>query len=160
GRTVIKDIDFGTMRFYSIDPGLQARVFQTREGWEQERIEHGYAFEDSWVGSKLAGYLRAAGYENVQEKYYTIIRRFPLSKEFCSYLQGIAEWFVCEGAPFLSDADLQSWLRCFLDDEYCVLDDDSFVSEETEFVVSGVWTKSFSAPIRYFDMHANALQMV
>jgi len=142
GRTVIKDIDFGTMRFHTIDPGLQARIFQSRERWEQERVEHGYAFEDSWVGSKLAGYLRAAGYENVQEKCYSIRRRYPLAKDFRSYLQGIAEWFVCEGAPYLGDADLQSWLRCFLDDEHCVLDEDSFVSEETEFVVSGVWTKS------------------
>jgi ubiquinone/menaquinone biosynthesis C-methylase UbiE len=160
GQIVIKDIDFGTMRFHNIDPGLQARVFQTRERWEQERINYGYAFEDSWVGSKLAGYLRAAGYEDVQEKSYRIIRRYPLSQDFRSYLQGIAEWFVCEGAPFLDAADLKSWLRCFLDEKSCVLDEHNFVSEETEFVVTGVWTKSSSASIRYFDMQANALQLV
>src|SRR5205823_4072190 len=65
GRLVVKDIDFGTMRFYNIDAGLQARVFQAREHWEQRRVDEGFAFEDSWVGSKLAGYLRAAGYEEV-----------------------------------------------------------------------------------------------
>ncbi|TMB92080.1 MAG: methyltransferase domain-containing protein, partial [Chloroflexi bacterium] len=51
GRLVIKDIDFGTMRFHNIDTGLQARVLQARERWEHERVDEGFAFEDSWVGS-------------------------------------------------------------------------------------------------------------
>lgn len=155
GQIVIKDIDFGTMRFANIDVGLQARVFQARKRWEQVRVDYGYAFEDSWVGSKLAGYLRAAGYEDVQEKTYSIIRQYPLSQDFRSYLQGIAEWFVCEGALFLDAADLKSWLGCFLDDTCCALNEKSFMSEETEFLVTGVWTKSFPASIRYFDMQAN-----
>ncbi len=159
GHITIKDIDFGTMRFHNIDPGLQARVFHARERWEQQRVDYDYPFEDSWVGSKLAEYLRAAGYEDVQEKSYPIIRRDPLSKDFRSYLLGIAEWFVCEGAPFLSDADLKSWLSCFLDEQCCVLDEDSFVSEETEFVVTGVWTRSSPTSIRYFDMQANACSL-
>ncbi len=141
GHLAIKDIDFGTMRFYNIDPGLQARVLQARESWEQVRIEHGYSFEDSWVGSKLAGYLRAAGYEDVEEKSYLIRRQYPLSQDFRFYLQGIAEWFVCEGASLLDGEDLKSWLQCFLDDAHNVLDQESFVSEETEFVVTGVWRK-------------------
>src|SRR5207245_11195543 len=113
-RLVIKDIDFGTIRFSNIDSELQARVFQARERWEQERVDHGYAFEDSWVGSKLAGYLRDAGYQQVKEKSYTIRRHYPLSKDFHFYLQGIAEWFVCEGAHYLSGADVIRWLSCFL----------------------------------------------
>ena len=141
GHLAIKDIDFGTMRFYNIDPGLQARVLQARESWEQVRIEHGYSFEDSWVGSKLAGYLRAAGYEDVEEKSYLIRRQYPLSQDFRFYLQGIAEWFVCEDASLLDGEDLKSWLQCFLDDAHNVLDQESFVSEETEFVVTGVWRK-------------------
>ncbi|HZT99743.1 MAG TPA: methyltransferase domain-containing protein [Ktedonobacteraceae bacterium] len=139
GRLVIKDIDFGTMRFSTIDPELQARVFQARERWEQERTDHGYAFEDSWVGSKLAGYLREAGYQQVREKSYIIQRQYPLSKDFRFYLQGIAEWFVCEGAPYLSGADVTRWLSCFLDEYNSVLDQETFVSEETEFVVTGTW---------------------
>ena len=39
GRLVIKDIDFGTMRFQGIDPALQARVLRAREIWEQERVQ-------------------------------------------------------------------------------------------------------------------------
>src|SRR5215471_16948774 len=49
GRLVIKDIDFGTMRFHNINAGLQARVFHARERWEQQRVNAGYSFEDSWV---------------------------------------------------------------------------------------------------------------
>jgi len=139
GRLVIKDIDFGTMRFSNIDSELQARVFQARERWEQERVDHGYAFEDSWVGSKLAGYLRAAGYQQVKEKSYTIRRHYPLSKDFHFYLQGIAEWFVCEGAPYLSGADVTRWLSCFLDEYNNALAQETFVSEETESVVTGIW---------------------
>src|SRR5579864_1914055 len=97
GRLAIKDIDFGTMRFQNIDPALQAKVFQARERWERARVDEGYAFEDSWVGSKLAGYLRAAGYEEVQERSYRIVRSYPVPKDFRFYLQGIVEWFVCEG---------------------------------------------------------------
>jgi ubiquinone/menaquinone biosynthesis C-methylase UbiE len=154
GRLVIKDIDFGTLRFHNIDPGLQARVFQAREHWEQLRLGEGYTFEDSWVGSKLAGYLRAAGYENVQEKSYRILRKYPLSREYRCYLQGIAEWFVSEGAPLLAGEDLTNWLQCFLYETQNVLDQESFASEETEFIVTGVWNKRPATNIRYFHMRA------
>ncbi len=154
GRLVIKDIDFGTLRFYNIDPGLQARVFQAREHWEQLRLDEGYTFEDSWVGSKLAGYLRAAGYENVQEKSYRILRKYPLSREYRCYLQGIAEWFVSEGAPLLASEDLTNWLQCFLYETQNVLDQESFASEENEFIVTGVWNKRPATNIRYFHRRA------
>jgi ubiquinone/menaquinone biosynthesis C-methylase UbiE len=150
GSLTIKDIDFGTMRFHNIDPALQARVFQARELWEKERVNQGYAFEDSWVGSKLASYLRAAGYDDVQERTYQVVRRYPLSDNFRRYLQGIGEWFVCEEAPFLSHEDVTNWLQCFLHETQNVFDQDSFLFEETEFVVTGVWnapTKRF-----YIDM--------
>jgi ubiquinone/menaquinone biosynthesis C-methylase UbiE len=139
GRIVIKDIDFGTMHFSNIDAGLQERVLQARERWEQERVKQGYAFEDSWVGSKLASYLRAAGFEQVQEKSYPIRRRYPLPHVFRHYLQGIAEWFVCEGAPYLESEDMTRWLQCFLDETHTVMDQEMFYSEEIEYVVTGTW---------------------
>ena len=151
GRVAIKDIDFGTMRFHNIDVTLQARVFQARERWERIRVNEGFAFEDSWVGSKLAGYLRAAGYEEVEERSYRVVRRYPVPEDFRFYLEGIAEWFVCEGAPLLETAYHKQWLQQFLNGEQCVLDKDTFVSEETEFMVTGVWKKSPPGAIRYFD---------
>src|SRR6266566_9072192 len=157
GRLAIKDIDFGTIRLHNIDTGLQARVFQARERWEKLRLDAGYSFEDSWIGSKLANYLRAAGYEEVQEKSYRIVRQYPLSKDFRYYLQGIAEWFVCEGAPLLNQEDLINWLQCFADGEECAFDQDSFVSEETEYVVTGIWNKPSPTSVRYFDMYINAV---
>jgi ubiquinone/menaquinone biosynthesis C-methylase UbiE len=141
GRLVIKDIDFGTMRFHNIDSSLQARVSRARSQWERARIDAGYAFEDSWVGSKLAGYLRSAGFEEIEEKSYQIVRRYPLPNDFRFYLQGIAEWFVCEGAPFLEHEYHKQWLKLFLDGEQCALDKETFISEETEFVVTGVWNQ-------------------
>jgi ubiquinone/menaquinone biosynthesis C-methylase UbiE len=147
-RLVIKDIDFGTLCFSHIDPDLQARVFQARERWERERIHHGYAFEDSWVGSKLAGYLRLAGYTNVQEHTYHIKRTAPLLDNSRRYLRGIAEWFTCEGAPYLSDVDVKNWLQCFFDTRKNVLDQEAFMYEETEFVVTGTWHSS--QPRSYF----------
>jgi ubiquinone/menaquinone biosynthesis C-methylase UbiE len=160
GRLAIKDIDFGTIRLHNIDTGLQARVFQARERWEKLRVDAGYSFEDSWIGSKLANYLRAAGYEEVQEKSYRIVRQYPLSKDFRYYLQGIAEWFVCEGAPLLNQEDLINWLQCFADGEECAFDQDSFVSEETEYVVTGIWNKPYPTSVRYFDMYINAVEEV
>ncbi|HLI91407.1 MAG TPA: methyltransferase domain-containing protein [Ktedonobacteraceae bacterium] len=150
GRLAIKDIDFGTMRFYNIDPALQARVLQARERWERERVDQGFAFEDSWVGSKLASYLRAAGYTDVEEKTYRIQRRYPLDQNYRCYLQGIAEWFVCEGAPHLSSEDVTNWLQCFLDESRNVFDLNTFACEETEYVVTGVWDAP--PPAHYFDM--------
>lgn len=152
GRLIIKDIDFGTMRFYNIDAALQARVFQARERWEQERVEKGFAFEDSWVGSKLAGYLRAAGFQDVQEHSYRILRRYPLPKNFRNYLLGIAEWFVCEGAPYLSSEDVTAWLQSFLHETDSIFDQPTFMSEETEFVVTGTWNTASSTSTT-FDMH-------
>ncbi|GCE05293.1 methyltransferase domain-containing protein [Dictyobacter aurantiacus] len=151
GRIVIKDIDFGTMKFHSIDPFLQQRVFQARQLWESERVDHGYAYEDSWVGSKLAQYLEAAGYKDVQESAYRIVRQHVLPTNFRFYLQGIAEWFVCEGAPYLSPDDVTDWLQCFTDDECNVLDQPEFASEETEYVVAGRWDGVVSR--FYADMH-------
>jgi len=158
GRLVVKDIDFGTMHFSTIDPQLQARVLRARERWEQERVSHGYAFEDSWVGSRLAGYLRTAGFQNVEEKTYRIQRNYPLPKNFRRYLQGIGEWFVCEGAPHLASDDVESWLQCFLHKTDAALDQDTFVSEETEYVVSGTWQSSSS--VHYFDMHVEQSSFV
>ena len=160
GRLAIKDIDFGTMRFHNIDTGLQARVFQARERWEQLRVDNGYSFEDSWVGSKLASYLKAAGFEDVQEKSYRIVRQYPLSQDFRFYIQGIAEWFVCEGAPLLNQEDRRNWLHYFADGEQCAPDKDSFASEETEYVVTGVWNKIYPTSVRYFDMYFNTLKEI
>ena len=157
GRLAIKDIDFGTMRFHNIDTGLQARVFQARERWEQLRVAAGYTFEDSWVGSKLASYLRTAGFEDVQEKSYRIVRQYPLSQNFRFYLQGIAEWFVCEGAPLLNQEDRKKWLQYFVDGEHCALDKDSFASEETEYVVTGVWNKTYPTSVQYSNTFKEVL---
>jgi len=150
GRLIIKDIDFGTMRFFTLDPELQARVFQARERWEQMRVSQGFSFEDSWVGSKLAGYMHAAGYQDVQERTYRIRRSYPLPKNFRAYLQGIAEWFVCEGAPLLAGEDVTNWLQCFLHESLNILDQESFVSEEVEYLVTGIW--NIPQPRHYFDM--------
>jgi ubiquinone/menaquinone biosynthesis C-methylase UbiE len=158
GRLIVKDIDFGTMRFYNIDPGLQARVFQAREQWERARVEQGYAFEDSWVGSKLAGYLRAAGFINVREHMYRVRRRHPLPANFRYYLLGIAEWFICEGAPFLTGEDITKWLQCFFDEQQNALDQETFLYEETEFVVSGTWCAPQTR--RYFEFHQKELPLM
>ena len=139
GQLAVKDIDFGTLRFFTIDPALQARVLQARASWETERVLEGFLFEDSWVGSKLASYLRAAGFEDVQEKSYTVTRQAPLSADFRAYLQGIGQWFVCESSPFLDRADIQCWLDCFLAQELSVLDQPTFAYEEVEFMVTGTW---------------------
>ncbi len=157
GRLAIKDIDFGTMHFSGVEAELQARVFEARANWERQRwLDESYLFEDSWVGSKLAGYLQEAGYKDVQEKKYRIVRSAPLAADFRAYLQGITDWFVCEGAPFLSAADRQRWLECFEEGVACVFDQDTFVYEETEYMVTGVWPAS---PARsHFDMHVTLLE--
>jgi len=140
GRLVVKDADLGTMHFYNVNLGLQTRVLQAHKRRYQERVACGYPFEDHWVGSKLAGYLHAAGYKDIQEKLYRIKRRFPLSEDCRLYLQETAEWFVSEGTPYLSHDDKANWLQCFFDSSSCVLDREDFAYEETEYVVSGVWT--------------------
>ncbi len=139
GRLVVKDIDFGTLRFSHVDPALQLRILQARKEWEKQRLLEGYMFEDSWVGPKIAGYLRAAGYEDVQERSYKIVRQAPLVPDFRSYVQGIADWFICEDAPFLAKADVKRWREYFMDEETCTLDQDGFCYEETEFMVTGTW---------------------
>ncbi|GAC1645534.1 MAG: hypothetical protein NVS4B12_11680 [Ktedonobacteraceae bacterium] len=153
GRLAVKDIDFGTMRFHGIHAGLQARVLQAREYWELQRVDEGYTFEDSWVGSKLAGYLRKAGYEDVCEVAYPIRRKDPLPKDFRFYLQGIAEWFVSEGAPLLSDNDIRDWLRSFRDGPENAIDQEGFQSEEVEYVVTGVWNQPTPKQRYSMDMY-------
>ncbi len=158
GRLAIKDIDFGTMRFSSVNPALQTRVFQARARWEKQRPpEEGFLFEDSWVGSKLAGYLRGAGYQDVQEKTYRVTRVAPLAADFRSYLQGITNWFVCEGAPLLAPADVRRWLQTFADGKLCAFDRETFAYEETEYMVTGVWP---GRSTRIYAMHGTLLEPV
>ena len=140
GRLVVKDVDLGTMHFYNVNLGLQMRVLQAHMRKNQEQVAYGYPFEDHSVGSKLAGYLRAAGYKDVQEKPYRIKRSFPLSENCQFYLQETADWLVSEGSPYLSHDDKTNWLQCFCDSSSCVLDIEDFAYEEYEYVVSGVWT--------------------
>ncbi len=140
GRLVVKDEDLGTMHFYNVNLGLQMHVLQAHMRKNQEQVACGYPFEDHRVGSKLAGYLRAAGYKDVQQKPYRIKRSFPLSEDCRFYLQETAEWLVSEGTPYLSYDDKTNWLQCFCDSSSCVLDLEDFAYEESEYMVSGVWT--------------------
>lgn len=156
GQLVVKDIDFGTLQFHTIDAALQARVLGAREMWEQHRHLNRYLFEDSWVGSKLAGYFQDAGYENVDVKRYKIVRRAPLTPDFRMYLEGIAHWFICEDAPFLSQVDAQLWLRCFTEGVECVFEQEDFCYEETEYLVTGTWPGCSAR--RFFDMSEAALE--
>lgn len=157
GRLAVKDIDFGTLRFSAVDPELQARVFQARARWERQRALDGeYMFEDSWIGSKLAGYLRAAGYEDVEEKEYRVVRHAPLDPDFRAYLQGITDWFICEDAPLLSQTDAESWLQSFADGEQCAFDRDTFAYEEIEYMVTGVWPER--SAYDYMDAHVTVLK--
>lgn len=150
GRLIVKDIDFGSLRFSPVDSALQERVLAARKRWETERVSQGYAYEDSWVGPKLAGYLEAAGYQHVETRMYRIKRQAPLAGSMVTYLQRLAEWFVCEEAPYLSDRDVVDWLQAFLDEKTCVLQADNFQYEETEYVVSGV--QSAGTASHYFSM--------
>lgn len=155
GRLAIKDIDFGTLRFSGVDPALQAQVLWARQQWEVARVSEEYVFEDSWVGSKLATYLHAAGYEDVQENIYTVQRQAPLTPDFRAYLQGIVSWLVCEGAPFLARAEVKAWLDAFADGPRCAFDQPSFCFEEREYMVTGRWPGSFSR--RHFETHLTLL---
>jgi ubiquinone/menaquinone biosynthesis C-methylase UbiE len=139
GRLVVKDIDYSTLHFTGLDPALQDRVFQARYRWEQDRSRYGYAFEDSWVGSKLAGYLSTAGYKDVQECRYPLIRTGPLSEIFLFYLRGVAEWFISEDAPYLAREDGARWLDIFTNHISSIVQQSYFAYTETEYVVSGVW---------------------
>lgn len=139
GRLAIKDIDFGRFRFYGIDPALQERVLQARLLWEQVRVQNGFSFEDSWVGPRLAGYLQRAGFTDIRVQTYPIVRAAPLPPDYRFYLQGIAQWFICEEARFLSQNDVTCWLQCFFQQSDCILDHKDFACEETEYVVSGTW---------------------
>ena len=155
GLLAIKDIDFGTLRFSGVDPALQAQIFQARQRWERERVSQEYVFEDSWVGAKLAGYLRAAGYEDVREITYTIKRQAPLPTNFRAYLQGIVSWFVCEGAPFLNRTEVRAWLDAFADGAQCAFDQPSFCFEETEYMVTGRWPGQCTR--HYLETHLTLL---
>jgi ubiquinone/menaquinone biosynthesis C-methylase UbiE len=139
GRLIVKDIDFGEMHFGGLDPELQKAVFRARKRWENERVQCGYQYEDSWVGSKLKRYMCAAGYSDIVVNKYFIYRNAPLSPEYRTYLQGIAEWFICEEAPYLSLEHREHWRSVFFSLRNCILDRSDFFCREVEYVVSGVW---------------------
>jgi hypothetical protein len=71
---------------------------------------------------------------------YLIQRSFnDLYENVCAYLQGIGEWSVSEGAPFLSHADAARFRYGFFDPQNSLFSDPAFDYRETEWMAAGIW---------------------
>jgi ubiquinone/menaquinone biosynthesis C-methylase UbiE len=136
GRVISKEFDGATVIFHPLDPCLTLRVVAAAA--HALEADPSASRFDNFVGRKMQGMFRRAGFHDVRTRSYAIQKVAPLAREAKRYLAGNAGWYGQTAASHLSDDDRQRWERAFdpTTDEY-ILDRDDFYFSMVETVTVG-----------------------
>lgn len=136
GRVIAKDFDGAILIVHPIDPHLSLQVLAAVARSLAERPPDPPF--DNFVGRKLHGVFRRAGFEDVTTTSYAIQKVAPLTPEARRYITGNAAWYANTAAPYLSPDVLRRWEEHF-DPESAdyVLDRDDFYFCMVEVVTVG-----------------------
>lgn len=110
GRVVSKEFDGATVIFHPLDPCLVLRVVAAAAQALEDDPARRF---DNFVGRKMQGMFRRAGFTDVSTRTYAIQKVAPLSAEAKRYIAGNAEWYGLLAAPYLSQDDNQRWRAAF-----------------------------------------------
>lgn len=136
GRVISKEFDGATVIFHPLDPWLMLRVVAAAaQGVELDPATPQFY---NFVGRKMQGIFRRAGFHDVSTRSYAIQKVAPLASETKRYLAGNAGWYGRVAAPRLSHEDRERWSRAFdpTSDEY-ILDREDFYFCMVETVTVG-----------------------
>jgi ubiquinone/menaquinone biosynthesis C-methylase UbiE len=146
GRVISKEFDDGATIFNPVDPYLNAKVVEGVSRTEGETAEPEDIADDeppspkfnSFMGRRMHGFFREAGFEDISTKTYAIHKVPPLAPEAKRYVQGLAKWLGVTAEPYLSEDESRSWHAAFdpKSDEY-VLDREDFYVCMIEMITAG-----------------------
>lgn len=111
GRVFSKDFDGGTVIYHPAEERLTATVLAAAARALQETPPQP-AF-DNFIGRKMHGAFRSAGFSDVETRPYAIQLTSPLGEAAKRYVEGNASWLGAMAAPHLSDEDRKRWSNAF-----------------------------------------------
>jgi ubiquinone/menaquinone biosynthesis C-methylase UbiE len=145
GRVISKEFDDGATIFHPVDPYLNAKVVEGVSRTEGDGADPEVADDqpedpkfNSFMGRKMHGFFRKAGFDDIWTKTYAIHKVPPLGQEAKNYLQGLAKWLGVMAEPHLSEEESRSWHAAFdpSSDEY-ILDREDFYVCMIEMITVG-----------------------
>ncbi|PZS16880.1 MAG: methyltransferase [Pseudonocardiales bacterium] len=134
GRVFSKDFDGGTVIYHPAEERLTATVLAAAARALQETPPQP-AF-DNFIGRKMHGAFRSAGFSDVETRPYAIQLNSPLGEPAKRYVEGNARWLGAMAAPHLSDEDRERWSKAF-DPVSGVLDREDFYFCMVEMITKG-----------------------
>ncbi|MDQ3978352.1 MAG: methyltransferase domain-containing protein [Actinomycetota bacterium] len=136
GRVISKEFDGGAVIFHPVDPALTLKVLTgvalaLNDGADGSRF-------DNFVGRKMHGMFRQAGFADVSTRSYAIQKVAPLSPATKRYIRSNAEWYGRMSLRYLSEEEQNQWAEAFDPrSEACVLDRPDFYFSMIETITEG-----------------------
>jgi ubiquinone/menaquinone biosynthesis C-methylase UbiE len=134
GRVFSKDFDGGTLIYHPAEERLTATVLAAAARALQETPPQPPF--DNFIGRKMHGAFRSAGFWGVETRTYAIQLTSPLGEAAKRYVAGNAKWLGAMAAPHLSDEDRERWSNAF-DPVSGVLDREDFYFCMVEMITKG-----------------------
>ena len=137
GRVIAKEFDGGAVIFHPMDPHLLLKVL---EGAARRLVEDpSEPYFDNFVGRKMHGNFKAAGFHDVSTTTYAIQKVATLNEETKRYVMENGEWYERLTAHYLSDKDARRWSAAFEPaSPSCILEREDFYFCMVELVTVGV----------------------
>ena len=133
---ISKEFDGGAVIFHPVDPVLTLKVL-TGAAQALAGIAGPSCF-DNFVGRRMHGMFRRAGFTAVSTRSYVIQKVQPLSSATKRYISSNASWYGRTAAPYLSDDERIRWASAFDPaSDGCVLDRGDFYFAMVETVTEG-----------------------
>jgi ubiquinone/menaquinone biosynthesis C-methylase UbiE len=134
GRVFSKDFDGGTIIYHPAGERLAATVLAAAARALQETSPQSSL--DNFIGRKMHGAFRSAGFWDVETRPYAIQFTSPLGEAAKRYVAGYAKWLEAKAAPHLSDEDRERWSKTF-DPVSGILDREDFYFCMVEVITKG-----------------------
>ena len=136
GRVISKEFDGGAVIFHPLDHTLTLKVLTGAARALADGA--GPSKFDNFVGRKMHGMFREAGFTAVSTRSYAIQKVSPLSAATKRYIKSNAEWYGRTAEPYLSEEDRSRWAGAFdPSSDLCILDRPDFYFAMIETVTAG-----------------------
>jgi ubiquinone/menaquinone biosynthesis C-methylase UbiE len=134
GRVFSKDFDGGAVIFHPVEEHLAAKVMEAAaRALKENPPEPPF---DNFIGQKMHGAFRSAGFQDVTTRPYVIQMTSPLRNAEKRYLTKNATWLGTTAEPYLSEDDRKRWEATF-DPASGILDDENFYFCMVEMITVG-----------------------
>ena len=136
GRVISKEFDGAVAIYHPVDPAFTMKVLAAAARRLQEDPD--LPPFDNFVGRRMHGMFRKAGFASVSTRTYAIQKLAPLNEESKRYLAANADWYGRMATPYLSGEERGRWKDAFdPDSDSYILDREDFYFAMIETVTVG-----------------------